>query len=170
LKASTINGAKALGQAAEFGDITVGKRADLLILDKNPLTDIEHIKTLEQVINKGAILPLPIVIPTPEELVQQQLNAYNGHNLEAFLAPYAEDVKVYTDNKLKYVGKKAMRKNYQFIEKNAALHCELEKRIVDGDMVIDFEKITFGKDKPKVNGMATYRIKDGKIAEVYFGE
>jgi len=110
------------------------------------------------------------VTPSPEELVQQQLNAYNGHDLAAFLAPYAEDVKVYTDDKLKYQGKKAMRKNYQFIEKNPDLHCELENRIVNGDTVKDFEKITFSKDKPIVNGVATYKIKDGKIIAVYFGE
>lgn len=170
LQSSTINGAKAVGKSDEFGSIAVGKRADLLVLNKNPLTDIENIKALDIIINKGTLLELPLVTPTPEELVQQQLNAYNGHNLEAFLAPFSEDVKVYTNNKLKYQGKKAMRKNYQFIEKNPALHCELEKRVIEGDTVKDFEKIRFSKDKPIVNGIATYKIKDGKIIAVYFGE
>lgn len=30
-----------------------------------------------------------------EQLAQAQLNAYNARNIEAFLAPYAEDVAVY---------------------------------------------------------------------------
>lgn len=171
LKASTINGAKAVGKAVDFGSIAVGKRADLLILNQNPLINIENVKTLDVVINKGAVINLPLVTPTPEELVQQQLNAYNGHNLTAFLAPFAEDVKVYTaPNKLKYQGKKALRKNYQFIEKNPDLHCELENRIVDGNTVKDFEKVTFNKGEPAVNGIATYKIKDGKIIEIHFGQ
>ena len=78
----------------------------LLVLNKNPLVNIDNIQTLDFVINKGTIIDLPLVIPTPEELVQQQLNAYNGHDLEAFLAVFAEDVKVYVDNEFKYQGKK----------------------------------------------------------------
>jgi len=134
------------------------------------LIDIENIKALDIIINKGAIIDLPLVKPTPEELVQQQLNAYNGHNLTAFLAVFSEDVKVYVDEELKYQGKKAFRKNYEFIEKTPDLHCELENRIVEGNTVKDFEKVTFSKDKPVINGIATYKIKDGKIVEVYFEE
>ncbi|HYC28958.1 MAG TPA: amidohydrolase family protein, partial [Chitinophagaceae bacterium] len=37
LQASTINGARAVGREAEFGSIKKGKRADLLLLNKNPL-------------------------------------------------------------------------------------------------------------------------------------
>ncbi len=48
LQACTINGAKAVGKESEFGSVAVGKRADLLILNKNPLTDIEHIKALDR--------------------------------------------------------------------------------------------------------------------------
>jgi len=106
---------------------------------------------------------------SPEQLAQQQLNAYNGHNLEAFLAPYAEDVKVYTfPNKLNFEGKETMRKNYQFIENNPDLHCELVNRIVEGNTVIDHENVTVSKDKPPFKAIAIYKIKDGKIAEVYF--
>ena len=74
LQASTINGAKAVGKAGEFGSIAVGKRADLLILNKNPLTDIANIKTSDVVINKGMIMPHSLVPPSPAELAQQQLN------------------------------------------------------------------------------------------------
>ena len=169
LKASTINGAKAVGKAAEFGSITVGKRADLLMLNQNPLTDIANIKDLDLVINKGHIIEERLVENSPEQLAQQQLNAYNGHNLEAFLAPYAEDVKVYTfPNKLNFEGKETMRKNYQFIEQNRELHCELVNRIVEGNTVIDHEKVTVSKDRPPFNAVAIYKIKDGKISEVYF--
>ncbi len=169
LKASTINGAKAVGKAAEFGSIEVGKRADLLILNQNPLTDIANIKDLDLVINKGYIIDKPLVQNSPAQLAQQQLNAYNGHNLEAFLAPYSEDVKVYTfPNKLNFEGKETMRQKYQFIEQNPDLHCELVNRIVEGNTIIDHEKVTVSKDRPPFKAIAIYKIKDGKISEVYF--
>lgn len=102
-------------------------------------------------------------------MAQQQLDAYNGHNLETFLAPYAEDVKVYTfPNKLNFEGKEMMRKNYQFIEQNRELHCELVNRIVEGNTIIDHENVTVSKDRPPFKAIAIYKIKDRKIAAVYF--
>lgn len=45
IKAGTVNAANCLGQAAEIGTVEVGKRADLLLVDKNPLADLETIKS-----------------------------------------------------------------------------------------------------------------------------
>lgn len=105
----------------------------------------------------------------PEQLAQAQLDAYNGHDLEAFLKPYAEDVKVYQfPNTLQFEGKATMRENYQFLEKTPDLHCELVNRIVEGNTVIDHENVTVSKDRPPFKAIAIYKIKDGKIAEVYF--
>lgn len=105
----------------------------------------------------------------PEQLAQAQLDAHNGHDLEAFLAPYAEDVKVYQfPDKLQYEGKATMRKTYQFLKTTPDLHCELVNRIVEGNTVIDHENVTFSKDRPPFKAIAIYKIKDGKIAEVYF--
>lgn len=109
------------------------------------------------------------VITLPEQLAQAQLDAYNGHDLEAFLKPYAEDVKVYQfPNTLQFEGKETMRKNYQFIEETPDLHCKLMNRIVEGNTVIDHEDVTVDKDRPPFKAIAIYKIKDGKIAEVYF--
>lgn len=108
-------------------------------------------------------------ITLPEKLAQAQLNAYNGHDLEAFLEPYAEDVKVYEfPNTLRFQGKETMRKQYQFIENNPDLHCKLVNRIVEGNTVIDHENVTVSKNRPFIKAIAIYKIKDGKIAEVYF--
>lgn len=105
----------------------------------------------------------------PEQLAQAQLDAYNGHDLEAFLKPYAEDVKIYQfPNTLQAEGKEIMRKNYQFLKSTPDLHCELVNRIVEGNTVIDHENVTVDKDKPPFKAIAIYKIKDGKIAEVYF--
>lgn len=56
LQASTINGAVALGKENEFGSIQKGMRADLLLLSKDPLTDLDNWKLVEWVILKGKAL------------------------------------------------------------------------------------------------------------------
>lgn len=42
LKAATINGAEYIGMSDEIGSLVKGKLADLIVLDKNPLEDIEN--------------------------------------------------------------------------------------------------------------------------------
>lgn len=45
LRSATLLPAKALGIDGESGTLEPGKRADLLVLDKNPLVDIRNIRT-----------------------------------------------------------------------------------------------------------------------------
>ncbi len=125
--------------------------------------------TTSQTVVEETVASTNAEITLPEQLAQAQLDAYNGHDLEAFLKPYAEDVKIYRfPNTLTLEGKTAMREQYQFIEKNPNLHCKLVNRIVEGNTVIDHENVTVGKDKQPIKAIAVYKIKDGKIAEVYF--
>lgn len=105
-----------------------------------------------------------------EDLAQQQLNAYNARDIDAFLAPYAEDVELYTfPNKLNTKGKSEMRKQYaQMFANTPDLHCELVNRIVNGNTVIDHERITgFSKGKA-FEAVAVYKIEGDKIKKVYF--
>jgi hypothetical protein len=105
---------------------------------------------------------------SPEELAQLQLNAYNAHDLNAFLDVYSEDVEVYTfPNTLTIKGKTAMRKEYDFITKTPKLFCKLLNRIVQGNMVIDHEEVYGFGDKP-FYGIAIYIVEKGKITKVYF--
>ena len=169
LEASTINGAKAIGQDKEWGSIAKNKWANMLLLSANPLEDIANWRKIDWVINKGIpFKPELFIRPTAEMLAQQQLNAYNAHDLEAFLAPYSEEVEIYMfPDKLQMKGKAAMRKDYQFITQLPNLHCRLVSRIVEGNTVIDQEEVS-GMDNKPITAIAMYEMANGKISKVYF--
>ncbi len=170
LTASTVNGAKAFDRAHEFGSIAPGQSADLLILDANPVEDLAHLHRISLVVSDGVVIrPDTLVRETPPMLAQRQLNAYNAHDLDAFLEAYSEDVAVYNfPDELMFKGKEEMRKRYTFLNNpETAPHAEIIKRIVVGNMVIDHEKATFpGRDPIEV--IAIYVVENNKITEVYF--
>lgn len=169
LQASTINGAKAIGKQNQFGSVKKGMRADLLLLSKNPVESIDNWQSIDWVINKGiALKPDSIQKLSPIELADQQLAAYNAHNLEAFLAPYSNEIEIYNLNtgKLEVKGKDAMRKRYSFLSTIDVLHCNLLNRIVENNIVIDHEEIIASKGK--FYGVAIYEVRDGKIIRVWF--
>ena len=55
LIAATRNGARALGIESTTGTIEAGKAADLVVLDRNPLEDIDNINSVYLVIKAGKI-------------------------------------------------------------------------------------------------------------------
>ncbi len=105
-----------------------------------------------------------------EQLAQEQLEAYNNRDAEAFVKPYAEDVRVYNfPDEFLYEGKDEMYGLYgRMFSRTPDLHCKLISRIVMGNTVIDQEEVTITKGEEPMRAIAIYKIKDGKIAEVYF--
>jgi hypothetical protein len=171
LQSATINPAKILNKEKESGSIEVGKAADLVLLNSNPVENLNHLTDIDMVIKSG--LPIDrerIVKVTPESLAQQQLNAYNARNIEAFLEPYAEDVELYLfPGKLISKGKEAMRKSYSnLFDKSPDLHCEIKQRIVNLNSVIDKESVSGLRPGVKTEATAIYEIKNDKISKVYF--
>ncbi len=169
IQASTINGAKILNKEKEFGTVSMGKKANLILLDENPIENLENISKINRVINRGVVFnPNELIKETPTALAQRQLNAYNVGNIEAFLEPYADDVELYNyPDKLESKGKEAMRKVYaNMFDRTPDLHCELVGRIVQGNIVIDKERVRFGKTV--IEAVAIYHIENNKIKKVYF--
>ncbi|SOD80016.1 amidohydrolase family protein [Spirosoma fluviale] len=171
LKASTINAAKILGKEGQIGSLTEGKWANVLVLSQNPLADLNALTRIETIVNRGFVAtPAQLLADKPEDLAQRQLNAYNAHDIEAFLEPYADDIELYDlPNKLIINGKDAMRQDYgKFFTNAPALHCELVNRMVVGNTVVDHERVTVVAGKAPTEAIAIYKIENGKIRKVYF--
>lgn len=115
----------------------------------------------------GSLLALVSEI-SPEQIVQQQLDAYNTRDIDAFVDTYADQIEVYNfPNELSYKGKDNLRKGYaDFFKNTPDLHCKVVHRIVYGNKVIDEELVTINGQK--INAVAIYEVNNGKIAKVTF--
>jgi Tol biopolymer transport system component/imidazolonepropionase-like amidohydrolase len=74
LRVATMFGAEALGLQKDLGSIESGKLADLLVLDKNPLTDIHNTLTIRYVMKNGELYEgdtLDRMWPSPKKLERQ---------------------------------------------------------------------------------------------------
>ncbi len=169
LKASTINVAKAFGKEKTWGSIEKGKKGDMVLLSKNPLESLENLKSITMVFKDGKpLMADSILIESPEAIVQRQLNGYNARDIDAFLDTYSDDVELYDfPATLTSKGKAAMRKNYEGAFKQVPnLYCEIEKRIVLGNTIIDKEKVRVGSRY--IHAVAVYEVENGKIRKVTF--
>jgi imidazolonepropionase-like amidohydrolase len=63
LSMATRNGAQALGILGDVGTVEVGKRADLVVLEANPLMNLAHTRRIRYVVLGG-------VAHTPAELLE----------------------------------------------------------------------------------------------------
>lgn len=61
LQAASVRAAELLGKANEFGTIEAGKRADIVLLTGNPLSDIANSRTVETVILRGRVVTRPVL-------------------------------------------------------------------------------------------------------------
>ena len=55
IQAATINAARALGLEKRLGSIDVGKEADILIINGDPVSDIRNLRNIELVMKEGVI-------------------------------------------------------------------------------------------------------------------
>ena len=107
----------------------------------------------------------------PETIVQQQLEAYNARQLEAFVACFSENVVVreLQDGEIIAEGRTAFRNTYAPLFENCpVLHAKVVHRICKDDTVIDHENVWGMRDNEMVEAVAIYQVQDGLIHRVWF--
>ena len=172
LVAATYNGARLVGQQQQLGSVEPGKLADLVVLDADPLADIQHTTRIHRVLKGGRLLhPLQLLPRSAADLAQIQLNAYNARQLEPFLAVYSPDVEVYEfPGKLLFRGRDTMRRRYaKFFARAQKLHARLVGRVAHGRFVVDQEDVVTGiPGRQRLRALAIYEVAGGLIRRVWF--
>ena len=171
LQVVTVNGANILDNKKESAMISTGMKSVVKLLDTDQWIVIQNSNQIGNFIQNKLMPDTGALIKgTPEELVQRQLNAYNLRDIEAFLEPYAEDVEIFNfPGALQMKGKDSMRILYsKLFSQVPNLHCELKVRIIQGNTVIDKERVRFGDQF--VEAVAIYQVENEKIKRVYFVE
>ena len=108
---------------------------------------------------------------TPEAVVQRQLDAFNARDVEAMAATYAVDAQQFEHpSKLLASGMLQLRERWTARFKDQHLHASLISRIVSGHTVIDHEEVvsTYSEGRGKLELVAIYEVKEGKIAKAWF--
>lgn len=109
---------------------------------------------------------------SPEAVVQEQLEAYNAHDAEAFAATYAEDVELSAlpGASLETPGRAGLKTRYaKLFRDNPDLHASAKDQILSGPYVIHREKVTgLAGRKEALEVVVVYLVKDGLIRKVWF--
>ena len=173
LVAATRNAAAVFAPRADFGAITAGMRADLLVVRADPLADIANLREIEAVYQDGTgHSPDELLPPNPVWVVDRQIDAYNRGDVAAFLATYAADATLYESpgGAAKMTGHKEMGDKYGTIfASSPTMRCTILSRVAQGNMVVDHELITGRDGKPYFHGIAIYEVEGGLIRRVWFG-
>ena len=124
-------------------------------------------------IEGGLITSMTFIFPDQETsdaeaVVQEQLDAYNARDIDAFMDTYSDHISLNNfPNQVTSKGKTDMRVRYDsFFESTPNLHCKIKNRMVIGNKVIDEEQVTVNDSV--VHAVAIYEVENGKIAKVTF--
>ena len=108
----------------------------------------------------------------PIDVVQAQVDAYNAHDLDGFLACYAEDAVIYDLSGERPVvnGRSAMRETYSFLESVPEdFRVDIIDRLVSNAIVVDTERLVGLPDGIELpDAVAVYEVRSGKIQNVWF--
>jgi hypothetical protein len=104
----------------------------------------------------------------PEDVVIRQVDAYNAHELEAFVACYADDVVVMSGTgQVMLDGSDALREQYgQWFPDMPDLHADVLGRVTHGSWVVDEERAAAPSLGFEMGGLIAYRIRGDVIDRV----
>jgi hypothetical protein len=106
---------------------------------------------------------------TPAAAAQRQLDAYNAHDLDAFVACYHPDVEVrdFPAGTLRVAGREALRARYADVLARPGLRADVVRRITHGAVVVDEERVV-GLREGVVAAVAIYEVEGALIRRVWF--
>ncbi|MGE9551065.1 nuclear transport factor 2 family protein [Erwinia amylovora] len=107
---------------------------------------------------------------SPESPVKAQFEAYNAHDIEAFISCFSREFKGYRmpAESPSVTGKESLREFYTNNRfNNPLLKAELISRIVLGNKVIDHELI-YGLSPDPLESVAVFEVKDDLISTAWF--
>jgi len=106
-----------------------------------------------------------------QSIVQRQLDAYNAHDIDAFMAVWADDAQYFEHpSKLLASGANEIRARHIARFKEPNLFGRLVNRMVLGNKVVDQEVVgrTFPDGAGHVDVIAIYEVQDLKIVNAWF--
>jgi hypothetical protein len=114
----------------------------------------------------------PLFALTPEQVVQRQVEAYNAHDLDAFVACHGKDIEFRTldGNVNPGKGSAALRKAYgEIFEHYPQVRVKVLKRICQGPYVID-QLQADGMGPNPMTIAAIFEVAQERIVRVWFIE
>ncbi len=109
--------------------------------------------------------------PAPIDVVQTQVDAYNAHNPEAFIATYSPDAEIRDLTQGQTLHSTAeMRPIWEGrFAAHPKTHVEIVNRIVVGEFIVDHEHITGLADGSTIEAVVMYRVQNGQIVGCWSG-
>lgn len=173
LAAATVNAARVMGRS-DLGAVEPGKLADLVVLGANPLDDVGNARRVDLVVKDGVAHRPDDVLPrTAADVVQAQVNAYNAHDLEAFLSTYADEAVVAKagTGEVLTSGKPALRERYgTLFRRFPSNRARIAERRTEGERTVLDHEIVTGRSPEKPDpwdvGWVRYEVDGGLIRRV----
>ncbi len=106
-----------------------------------------------------------------EAVVQQQLDAYNARDIDAFMAMWSEDAQLF-EHPAKCIadGLAAIRERHVVRFREANLFGRLVSRMSVGNMVVDREVVTrsFPEGPGRIDVIAIYEVAGNRIRKAWY--
>ena len=117
--------------------------------------------------NEGVDRPSAYKSRSPLEVVNLRMEAYNKHDLDAFLSTYAEEVEIFTypDKSLRK-GKKGIKSLFEEMFQDSSLQVEVHHQLAKDSYVVNHE--TVSSKEGKTEYVSIYEVREGLIESVRF--
>lgn len=116
-------------------------------------------------------MPIPTGDPTPADVAQGQLDAYNARDIDTFMTFWDENAQIFEHpSTLLADGAAQIRARHLARFQEPDLHGELLGRVVVGNTVMDHERVrrNFGEGVGFLKVVGIYEIAGGRIRRAWF--